>query len=41
MNTQVKTPPSPPQSKRRMAYDDWMESLGLPIYSGHHVEDLR
>ena len=41
MNTQVKTPPSPPQAKRRMAYDDWMESLGLPIYSGHHVEDLR
>lgn len=41
MNTQVKAPASPPQNKRRMAYDDWMESIGIPIYRGHHVEDLR
>jgi oxalate decarboxylase/phosphoglucose isomerase-like protein (cupin superfamily) len=28
-------------TKRRIAYDDWMESIGVPIYRGHHVEDLR
>lgn len=27
--------------RRKLAYDNWVESLGLPIYSGHHVEDLR
>lgn len=29
------------QPKRRLAYQDWMESVGVPIYRGHHVEDLR
>jgi oxalate decarboxylase/phosphoglucose isomerase-like protein (cupin superfamily) len=28
-------------ARRRMVYDDWMESRGVPIYRGHHVEDLR
>lgn len=27
--------------KRKMIYDEWMESIGVPIYRGHHVEDLR
>jgi oxalate decarboxylase/phosphoglucose isomerase-like protein (cupin superfamily) len=27
--------------KRKMVYDEWMESIGVPIYRGHHVEDLR
>ncbi len=29
------------RSRRPMAYDLWMESIGVPIYTGHHVEDLR
>ncbi len=29
------------KKKRKMVYDDWMESIGVPIYRGHHVEDLR
>src|SRR3954469_21046930 len=27
--------------KRKTVYDAWMESIGVPIYRGHHVEDLR
>jgi oxalate decarboxylase/phosphoglucose isomerase-like protein (cupin superfamily) len=27
--------------KRKMVYDEWMESIGVPIYHGHHVDDLR
>jgi oxalate decarboxylase/phosphoglucose isomerase-like protein (cupin superfamily) len=27
--------------KRRSAYQQWMESAGIPILEGHYVEDLR
>ena len=27
--------------RRRLPYDDWMEAIGVPIYRGHFVEDLR
>lgn len=27
--------------KRKMPYEQWMESIGVPIYEGHHVEDLK
>ncbi|HSS64169.1 MAG TPA: cupin domain-containing protein [Gammaproteobacteria bacterium] len=26
---------------RRNAYNEWMRSIGVPVYEGHHVEDLR
>ena len=29
------------RSRRQTAYIQWMESVGVPIYRGHHVEDLR
>ena len=30
------------KTKRRgSAYQEWMESIGVPIYEGHFVEDLR
>jgi hypothetical protein len=30
-----------PKAKRTTAYEQWMRSIGVPIYEGHHVEDLR
>jgi gentisate 1,2-dioxygenase len=27
--------------RRKTAYNDWMESIGVPIYEGHFVSDLR
>ena len=27
--------------RRKLPYDDWMEAIGVPIYRGHFVEDLR
>src|SRR4051812_17205484 len=27
--------------KPKSVYDQWMESIGVPIYRGHHVESLR
>lgn len=41
MQVQVHQTKPAASTKRRMAYDDWMESIGVPIYRGHHVEDLR
>ncbi len=29
------------RSRRQTAYNQWMESIGVPIHRGHHVEDLR
>ena len=30
-----------PLARREMVYEKWMRSHGIPIYEGHHVEDLR
>jgi oxalate decarboxylase/phosphoglucose isomerase-like protein (cupin superfamily) len=38
--TVIKQPPKP-SSRRKTVYDQWVESIGVPIYGGHHVEDLR
>lgn len=32
---------SPKKRGRTSAYQEWMESIGVPIYEGHFVEDLR
>ena len=29
------------KKRRKMPYEQWMESIGVPIYEGHHVADLR
>lgn len=31
----------PKKTKRRMPYEQWMESIGVPIYEGHHIPDLK
>lgn len=31
----------PNYERRKTAYNDWMESIGVPIYDGHCVSDLR
>jgi len=31
----------PPKKRRQMPYEQWMESIGVPIYEGHHVEELK
>lgn len=41
MDMQAATKRKASTTRRRMIYDDWMESIGVPIYRGHHVEDLR
>ena len=30
-----------PQVRTDFAYDQWMESQGLPVYRGHFVPDMR
>jgi len=30
-----------PLAKRELVYDKWMRSIGVPVYEGHHVEDLK
>jgi hypothetical protein len=31
-----------PKSRgKKLPYEDWMEAIGVPIYRGHYVEDLR
>jgi oxalate decarboxylase/phosphoglucose isomerase-like protein (cupin superfamily) len=39
MDTTSDQPKTSP--RRKTAYNDWMESIGIPIYEGHFVKDLR
>src|SRR5207237_7746569 len=33
--------PSAPPRRLRFTHDRWMDALGLPIYSGYYIEDMR
>jgi hypothetical protein len=35
------TTTSAPRPRSRLAYDEWIETLDVPIYRGHFVSDLR
>lgn len=37
----MKKPAAATKPRRVGAYDQWMRSIGIPVYEGHHVEDVR
>jgi len=37
----AKATPSAPPRRVKFTHDRWMDALGLPIYSGYYIEDMR
>src|SRR5579862_5460631 len=39
--TAASTQLAPPTHRLKFTHDHWMDSLGLPLYVGYYIEDLR